>query len=373
MTESCTTTSPGSAPISGASCRRPAAACRASGPSPLIRLAAPLVAHQRRRPARACGGAASPASCRRGRRARDRGCGTRRATVRADRRRRARARVVRAGTRSRARSCARSDQLDEAGVADEAVVGELGDLDHRPQLGADPRGPLAVRRSEAAGRTGTRDRPAASCAASATPASVWLNPVPTPPANTQHVAVEAADEQRTERAGAVAAAGGEAADHDLDAAPVLDLAPVRRALAGHVGRARAASPSRLRAPARRWRRAAPPRRRSGAPTRTSCRPARRAGRAAGGGPRTAELDRVVAVDLEHVEHHQRRLPRVALHQLEARPALLVEHDQLAVEDRRRRRARRRAGRAARDTWRSRRSRFDDCRRTLPSSTNASVR
>ena len=46
-----------------------------------------------------------------------------------------------------------------------------------------------------------------------------------------------------------------------------------------------------------------------------------------------QADHVVALDRQHVEDEQRGLPLVALDQLEARPACVVEHDELGVEDR----------------------------------------
>ena len=46
-----------------------------------------------------------------------------------------------------------------------------------------------------------------------------------------------------------------------------------------------------------------------------------------------QLDRVLSLDREHIEDVERDLPFVALDELEPRPAVVVEHHQLAVEDR----------------------------------------
>ena len=163
--------------------------------------------------------------------------------------------------------------------------------------------------------------------------SFWSNPVPTPPAKTNAVAVEAADEQRSEGTGPVAIAGGETADHDVDAPAVLDLAPVRRAFARDVGR-----PESLRHHAFEILLVGGVE--QGLPVTDLMRRDE---------PVVAlldelieqsppvlvgDLDRVVAVDLEHVEHHQRGLAGVALQQLEPGTALIVEHHQFGIEDRR---------------------------------------
>ena len=63
-----------------------------------------------------------------------------------------------------------------------------------------------------------------------------------------------------------------------------------------------------------------------------------------------QADHVVALDRQHVEDEERGLPLVALDQLEARPAVVVEHDELAVEDRPLGARPRRAGQPAPGTW-----------------------
>ena len=144
-----------------------------------------------------------------------------------------------------------------------------------------------------------------------------------------------ADQDRSERGVPVAAAGREPADHDLDLNPVLDLAPVRRAATRLVD---AAEPlghdtfELLRSGGGDQRGAVADVVGGHDPVPAGCDHL---------GEQSPPLlvrqrDRVAAVDLEDVEHEVDGLALVALDQLEPWPAEVVEHRQLAVEDRARR-------------------------------------
>ena len=165
----------------------------------------------------------------------------------------------------------------------------------------------------------------------------WSKPVPTPPANASPVRRGSPDQQRAERVGTVAGAGGEAADRQLDLGAVLDLAPVLGARAGPVARVDPLRDHTFQTllGGRRHERC------------TVAEPERRHRPVVSGldelleqpAPvQVGEIDGVVAVDLEDVEELDHRLAvradAAALGELEARSPVVVEHDQLAVEDRR---------------------------------------
>ena len=208
--------------------------------------------------------------------------------------------------------------------------------------------------------------------------SAWLKPVPTPPANARAVLTgdRLADEQRPERAGSVAVAGGEPADRQVDAAAVLHLAPVLGPLAGPIGRAEllgdhafeALDPCRLEqrlAVADAVRRDHPVVARFDELFEQAASILVR------------QVDRVGAADGQHVEQLQHGLPLrsdpAVLHELEARVAVVVEHDQLAVEDRVGSVDRRRRAGRTRASARSRRGRRCSAGGRAPSVTWTIVR
>ena len=199
------------------------------------------------------------------------------------------------------------DEVDEAGLADVALVRELGDLDRRPQRRARPTSRHAGRPSAAAGRTGTR-RCAGPAAGRQLVEPALREPGADAAGERQHaVDVEPPDEQRAEAGRAVAGARRVAADDDLGPAAVLDLAPVLgpRARAGTcVPRRLAITPSSSWATVASSSACPSPMRWAGTaqldPASSTSPSSRR--RSSYG-----QADRVVAVDRQHVEHVQRGL------------------------------------------------------------------
>src|SRR5207248_7709144 len=229
----------------------------------------------------------------------------------------------------------------ERGLAQSAVAGPLAELDLADQLGLDEGGVLEPRHRRVEGAVGTRER--RHLLAQLVEQAVGEAGADVPRVD-ELPAVVVAEEEGTDGAGPPAFARRPAADHELLAPVVLDLEPGPRALAGLVDAVEALGHDALEARAlaglddvgptadrARWDLHAGPGDRQVLQNRSPLR--------------IRDPHRRLAVELENVEHEigHRRVDHApshlglrsdvhaALQELEARPALIVEGHDLAVE------------------------------------------